>query len=70
MLIQGQASVVLPLLSNRANSFCTNLSKLLVVWPGEAFQVRKALLLLLTVPFGGLSPSFSYHRSNLRCLLS
>jgi len=70
MLVQGEASMGLPLLSNRANSFCTNLSKLLVVWPGEALQVRKVLLWLLTVPFGGLSPSLSSHRGNGRCLLS
>lgn len=60
----------LPLLSNRANGFCTILSKLLVIWPGEALQVRKALLLLLTVPFGGLSPSLRSHRGDGRCLLS
>lgn len=70
MLMQGEASVGLPLLSNKANSFCTNLSKLLVVWPGEALHIRKALLLLLAVPFGGLSPSLSSHRGNGRCLLS
>lgn len=70
MLMQEEASMGLPLLSNRANSFCTNLRKLLVGWPGEALQVRKALLLLLTVLFEGFSPSLSSHRGNRRCLLS
>lgn len=69
-LMQEEASMGFLLLSKRANGFCSNLNKLLVFWPGEAFQVRKALLLLLTVPFGGLAPSLSSHRGNIRCLLS
>lgn len=68
ILMQEEASMGLLLLSNRANGFCSNLSKLLVFWPGEALQVRKALLLLLTVPFGDLA--LSSHRGSSRCLLS
>lgn len=70
MLMQEGASMGLLLLSNRADGFCSNLSKLLGFWPGEALQVRKAFLLLLTVPFGGLAPSLSSHKGNSRCLLS
>lgn len=68
--MQEGASMGLLLLSNRADGFCSNLSKLLGFWPGKALQVRKAFLLLLTVPFGGLAPSLSSHKGNSRCLLS
>lgn len=69
MLMQEEASMGLLLLSNRANGFCSNLSKLLGFLPGEALQIRKALLLLLTVPFGGHAPSISSHRGEKKQVL-